>query len=364
MHSFDATNYVPILFTKRGERIALANSAVAVKQRLRPLFVVQPLDWDFENDCPRKSVAEHLSNLPRDLAQSWGTSDAFIDLVHIDDAPIGRGEHPLVWLVGQAGILGLDLTPVVSMNRSAAYMAAAASLASSHGVCLRLPVDEWPASVGAAAVDQLLNDLGISAADAHIVLDLADDVGSAAGMLASSELRSFPHLSDWRSITVAGTSVPETMPPGPGLHVVGRYEWRIYQALRGLAAPLPRLPTFGDYAIAGFGAGPDIDPRVMSISATLRYTIDTDILVAKGGLFKGSAGRSRGAAAVPPAAALLTGHADFKGPGHCGFDDWLLQVTAGTGGGSPEIWRRVGTEHHLRVVTNQIATLDGSSSSP
>jgi hypothetical protein len=204
----------------------------------------------------------------------------------------------------------------------------------------------------------------VPASDAHLILDLADDVGAAAGMLAATELRTFPYLNDWLSITVAGTSVPDSMPPGAGLHVVGRHEWRIYQALQTLPLPLPRMPSFGDYVIAGFSAGPDIDPKIMSISATLRYTVGPDMLVAKGGLWKGSAGRSLGAASVPPAAALLTGHASYMGTGHCGFEDWLQPVATGTGGGNPEMWRRVGTEHHLRVVTDQVASLAGSLGSP
>jgi hypothetical protein len=53
VETFDESKYVPVMFTKRGERVALTNTPSAVKERLRPLFVVQPLDWDYENDRPQ-----------------------------------------------------------------------------------------------------------------------------------------------------------------------------------------------------------------------------------------------------------------------------------------------------------------------
>jgi Beta protein len=66
-----------------------------------------------------------------------------------------------------------------------------------------------------------------------------------------------------------------------------------------------RLPTFGDYAVAHPDPSRgDVDPKVMSISAGLRYTIDDEWLVAKGGLYKATGGRSLGGEAAIPVAGV------------------------------------------------------------
>jgi hypothetical protein len=47
---FDHHCYVPVLITKRGEHTALRGLPAATKQAMTPLFVVPPIDWDYELD--------------------------------------------------------------------------------------------------------------------------------------------------------------------------------------------------------------------------------------------------------------------------------------------------------------------------
>jgi hypothetical protein len=359
MLGFGSNEYVPVLLTKRGERRAVASLDPAVAAAIRPLFVVHEVDWDFDLNQPKKSLTEHLKSLPEELAKCW-TSAAFIDLNDSGDGPLDSGFHPLTWFHAEAASHGLELTPVVSTLSSDPYFdATQALIASGSDVCLRLGVDEWPAGAGPADVDALLMRIGATPSESHLVLDLSDDVGSAAARLAASELYTFPHLADWRSVTIAATAVPGSMPAGAGLHVLPRQDWRIYGALLGLSPALPRIPTFGDYTVNGASLGVDVNPAVMQIAATLRYTTETDWLVAKGALFKAHGGNSRGGAAVPPAAHLLVTHSDFDGSGHCEFDDWLIPVAAGGNGSNPETWRRYATHHHIVKTTAQIASLGG-----
>ncbi|MEZ0577299.1 beta family protein [Nocardioides sp. MH1] len=358
MLGFGADKYVPILLTKRGERRALESLDPVIGDEVRPLLVVHEADWDYDLGQPKKSLDEHLSALPSDLAGSW-KRPAFIDMNDLGDGPLASGVHPLSWFHGEAASQGLELTPVVSTISTDPYLDAAQGLvADGSDVCVRLAVDEWPAGAGPADIDELLAHLGTSPAECHLVLDMRDDVGAAAARLALAELRTLPYLNDWRSLTVASTAIPESMPPGSGLHVLPRHDWRIYAALRSgaVAPPLPRQPTFGDYAVNGASLGVDINPAVMQISATLRYTTDNEWLVAKGGLFKAHGGKSQGGMAVPPAASLLVSHPSYEA-GHCAFEDWLAPVAAGQSGSNPEAWRRYATHHHITKTVPQIASL-------
>jgi hypothetical protein len=366
MDPFGPERYVPVILTKQGERTALSNSPSHVTRRLTPLFVVPPVEWDYDNEAPKKTQAEHVSQLPKQLLQCWGSAPAFIDLAFLDDELVGGGAHPLEWVTDQTQALGLSLTPVVSVERTEAYLDAAAAVIrrDDAGVCLRLPIDEWPVATGAAPLDGLLSRLGATAADAHLILDLAEDVGAAARSALTAELRALPYRDDWRSITVIGTAMPSGMPTGSGIHSIHRNEWMIYEHLANLSTPLERMPGFGDYGIGGVSPSADVDPKFMNISATLRYTLRDRWLIAKGGLWKGNGGKGIGAAAVPPAACLLEGDADYLGVDHCEFEEWLEPVAAGYGGGSAVVWRRYGTQHHLTVVSEQLASLHAPSTAP
>lgn len=361
MQPFGPDAYVPVVLLKRGERSALSDSKAATLASLRPLFVVPPVEWDYDNGAPKKSIDQHVGGLPDQLVQCWGTAPAFLDTMFLDDETTASGEHPLEWMITQCRTRGLPLLPSVSCDRTTAYLEAAQRVVAvdHNGLCLRLPIDEWPAAVGTGDIDRVMQQCGVDPTEVHLVLDLGEDVGSAARSAAAAELRALPYRTDWRSVSIVGTAMPATMPAGQGLHEVVRDDWTLYRYLVTLRTPLPRVPSFGDYMVGGVSPSADIDPKFMNISATLRYTIDSAWLVAKGGLFKGNGGLSQGAAAVPPAASRLVNDSRFLGSGHCGFDDWLVPVAHGTGGGNPETWRRHATAHHLEVVTSQIASLGG-----
>jgi hypothetical protein len=364
----EAQHYVPIVLTRLAERAALRDAPAAVRDSLTPLFVVPPIEWDYEEEEPAKSLADHLSKLPAQLGQAWSAS-AFIDLLVLDDdGPLAGGVHPLVWLTAQCNHQDLRLIPTVSPNRSAAYRAATASvIARDHrGVCVRLQVDEWPSSLR-GALDDLLLQLNVGPEEVDLLLDLADESGALALTALRQEIATLPTLPAWRSLMVAGAGMPKEMPSGAGVHVLPRHEWQRYQSLLGPTHSLPaRTPTFADYAIAHPDPTLDIDPKLMSLSASFRYATSDNWLLVKGKkLFKGAGGTGIGAAAVPPVAKALLAHADYLGAGHCAAEDWLVSVAQSVGsGGNPTVWRRYGTLHHLTVATAGLATLHAALAAP
>lgn len=364
---FDHRHYVPILLAKRGERSAVRDLPAADRHTMTPLFVVPPVDWNFDTDAPAKTIDQHLQNLAKDLAQAWGAQRAFIDMPFMGVGTVmANGVHPLEWLTSQANAHSMTLVPVVSPGRDPGYQQAVINIVArdGRGACFRLPSAEWPSAATAAPVNTLLTSLALTAQDVDLVLDLTDEVVGAPGLALTAvrnELSVLPHLAGWRSVTVAGAGFPKQLTGyGRGISVIDRIEWQIYQALLA-SPPSARTPTFGDYAIAHPDPSVDVDPKFMSISAALRYTIADHWLVAKGDLFKGTGGSGLGGAAVPPVAQQLVADARFLA-GHCDGDDWLTQVAAGTtGGGNPEAWRRIGTLHHLTLVSRTVANPPASS---
>jgi hypothetical protein len=355
------SNYVPVLLTRQGERKALVSLEPAQRDRMTPLMVITPIDWDFDNDAPAKTLDRHLSKLPADLATCLGTSSAFIDGKFIDDDPMSSGEHPLFWLIRETSDLGPTLIPVASPNRTGEYLSAVSDVVTRYatGICLRLTSSEWPSALG-HSLDILLLDLNVTPAEVDLVLDIEDQVSTLALTALRAELRGLPYSSNWRSLTVLGAAMPKNVPPGKGVHVVSRDEWILYKEL--LSSPtLPRVPDFGDYVIANPDPILDVDPRILNISASFRYTSQDDWLIVKGELYKGNGGKSLGGVAVPPVANLLISQTRFM-PGHCLFENWLHGVASGTNTpGNPTTWRQYATLHHLIETITQIASFHAPS---
>lgn len=367
---FDHRHYVPILLTKRGERRGVGDLDPAVKSRLMPLFVVPPVEWDYEYEAPAKTIDQHLAPVGSDIVACWGAEPAFVDLYFTEDGErMSSGQHPIAYVIEQGNAAGAALIPCISLFRDAAYRAAvaAAHARDGRGICVRLPLAEWPSATGAAALNDLLTDLSISPAEVDLILDLETEVVGSPGLVTAvvrTELASLPRIRDWRSLTVASAGFPP--PPlnyGKGISVIAREDWQAYKNVVG-GAPPPRMPTFADYGISTLDPTVDVDPKMMSISATFRYTVADAWLFAKGDLYKGRAGLGQGGAAMVPVAAELAAHPLFATASHCSGDEFIEQAAAGGSGGNPEGWRRAATTHHLTHVVTEIASLHGASGAP
>src|SRR6185503_18493121 len=111
-------------------------------------------------------------------------------------------------------------------------------------------------------------------------------------------------------------------------------------------------PSFGDYAISSPDLLDDVDPRMMKLSAAIRYTTDSDWLLIKAGLL-----RKKGFGQFHDLSKFLLGRPEYKGSSHCWGDEYISLCAVRTQQpGSLMIWRKVGTNHHLTLVQQQVAS--------
>ncbi len=76
---FGNRHYVPILKSKAAEFDALEDLAADVRSFITPLVDVIPPSWDWTNDRPERTVAEHVERVAPRIASSWPRSPIFID---------------------------------------------------------------------------------------------------------------------------------------------------------------------------------------------------------------------------------------------------------------------------------------------
>lgn len=363
MDQFGQSHYVPVILTRQGERLAMRELTDAVKSALTPLFALHPIDLDLDLDSrePKNSMDYHLRALSKQLRRDWGMRAAFVDSVHLDTKEtMADGSHPLVWMIQDCAENGLILDPVLSSVRPIEDRRAAIEAADSVGTGLvfRLASSEWVdlgTPTGDGRLLSLLGETKREPGEVHMILDFADQLSAPLDIFSSvtrTALHGLPLAEEWKSVTVVASGMPI------GTSEVGadnsaelpRLEWQLW---RSITDSNIRRPTFGDYGVQHPDPFSDFDPRIMQSAAQLRYTLPLSWLVARG---RGV--RSRGMEQIRALAAEVIGHPGYCGPEFSWGDQWLMDCASSEcSPGNQMVWRKVGTNHHLTYVVDQLATL-------
>ena len=356
----DHDHYVPVLKAKQGEFWALKALSEDARKAMTPLLEVPSIPWNFEIQAPSKTLHGHLSPIAEKIANSWGTDPIFLDTprLHPSDR-MNDGMHPVTYLLDQMRSAGLNIIPVTGLLHPIAELAAVADghLKDGLGVALRLMDSDFldPGSLP-GLVRRFLVDLDVGPDEVDLIIDLQDlsPRTEARDLLATSTaILLLPHLDRWRTLTLVGTAFPENLSRVKSGTVgrLPRAEWHIYSILR--EHPIPRIPTFGDYAVSSATTQPEIDPRVMHMSASIRYTSESDWLI-----MKGRSIRQRGSRQYHDQCRRLIEMTEYSGPEFSVGDNYINDCAAEvTGPGNATTWRMVGTNHHLEFVSRQIAGL-------
>lgn len=354
--------YVPILKGKQGELNALSNIG-AESANLIPLLEVVPSGMD---DADPQEAAKDIARFADRLAISWTMGEpVFLDAGLLpDDLPLAQGWPPIQHLLVHAEARGVRGIPVVRTTDSAVTRSAvrAALTETQQGsVCLRLGPDDTESDEAAPEelIDRLLEDLSVSAADAHLVVDfgvLADEGGiRLASRMARYLLGDIPHLEDWQSFTLAAGAFPSALTDVQAsvFAEIPRTDWLFWRDTTERLR-LGRHPGFGDYAIAN----PSIaQGAAFAPAPQIRYTADEHWLI-----LRGRKGVRRGSQQFYDICARIVERAEYAGRDFSWGDEYIWQAAQSApdsavqlvGPGNASTWRSVATSHHLAKVVDQL----------
>ncbi|MFK4788234.1 beta family protein [Microbacterium sp. ZW T5_56] len=354
-------HYRPITLARAGELAAVAHLRAATHAAITPIFQAPPREWDFESSKFSKTLAAHLSQLPTKLSNARGTYPAFLDAGLLDaETPI-RGLHPLEHLVREAHVLGLPLTPATAPDRSPMYETAVRNLHRDfgRGVAILLDASQW-LTVDSSALPATMARLGMTPADIDMVIDYGAAEGPLIEAAAAAEIIAVNALGAFRSVTLGGGSFPDTQGLARGITTHPRTDWSVWRnVVTKLNNASHAIPDYSDRLILRpESIELSIDPRFISISAALRYTTEEDWLFAKGELFKGPAGTSRGGAALMSPLNALIMHPEYATPVRTQAEDWIEAVHSSQATpGNPTKWREWGTVRHFEVMEHLLARI-------
>ncbi len=351
--TFGADHYVPVLKVKRGEKKALQGIQPSLMKSITPLLEIV----ERKND-KKPTVEAHLATAFKDLTQSTRMySRCFLDAREIEaDGPSAASE-----VFRKASMAGIVFTPVTGISRSVDVAAALSHRA--HGIALRLTREEFEDGGLAGKMRRFMSRYGLAAKEIDLIVDLGpvdDMVGPGVAALTRAFLDELPDHRKWRTLTVSACAFPSSM-GGVGRNSylsVERAEWIAWRdQLHARRRELTRLPTFSDCGIQYPLGVEGFDPRIMQVSATVRYTLNEAWL-----LIKGESTRIKPPSSQFPALAtqLVYGfhRGRFAGVDHCSGCRSMKAAADGLPGlGSAEAWRRLGSIHHITTVIRNLASL-------
>lgn len=344
--------YVPALKWRQGEYRALQVLAPSVKAFIMPLIEVPPIPWDYVQEQAQKKLEEHLRPIPQQLLKSIGDLPFYIDLGLLDPAErMNSGEHPVTALFRQ--LSGLSAVPVTGLDRDINYQDAVKEVNRDfkQGICLRVGLEDLFADVFESRAESLLNILSVAPADADLIIDLqALDAAQSVLRTALPLAWKASNLAEWRSVVLLATGFPiDLSEVSPGIGTIPRSEWLLWRALA------PRIRSrFGDYGISHSDIR-ELDPRVMKVSASIRYTADSEWLIFRGRSLRDP--RFGGFEQFRSLSTQIVNHPVYSGMEYSWGDRYIYNCALGSEGpGNLTVWRQVGTNHHITHVVRQLST--------
>lgn len=355
-------HYVPILKSRAGEFTALERLSDKTKKRILPLIEVTDIPWDFKSNQKAKTLNQHVDKFADKLVKSWGIDYAIlVDLpASLLDGKVSSGDHLLKHLCDEGRTKGLKIVPVTGLARGSAYNAElkAACVTDKNGASIRLEPSDLANPSLKAALDTLLEEVGVKASEVDLILDFKEILPSQENtvLLALQQASStLPRIKEWRSITFAASSFPKDLSGvGPNqMERIPRTEWKIWKAMKGDKARFATMFGFGDYAIS-HPVMNEVDPRIIRMSANIRYTLDDEWLV-----LKGKSVRSTGYGQYSdPLSTQLAKMKEYKGASYSAGDQYIedcakKKVTSG----NMTTWRFVGVNHHVTLAADQLSKM-------
>jgi len=356
--SFNHNHYIPCLRWKQGEYLAVLELSSDTKKNITPLIEIPELGWDFKEKKPMKTIDQLLEPFAERVCIKWGREFCFVDVMkNINNSDrMEDGTHPVKFVFEQLRDKKSLAIPVIRLGKDVEYFKAIKEVLKKdkRGICVRINLEQADKKELKENIDLLKSNLEIVVDSCDLIVDLgALNFIPIEGFvkLVYSIFTQLPYLNGWRTVSIIGTSFPETMATlKGGVNIITRYEWELYKKLVAiLRKEEKRIPTFGDYTI-NHPSIISLDMRIVKPSASIRYTVSDKWVIIKGTNYR-----------EDPKQYIELSKRLVKTKYYCGKDfsfgdDYIYKCALKqVSHGNLTTWRKVGTNHHIEKLSHDIA---------
>ncbi|MDM1281936.1 beta family protein [Acinetobacter indicus] len=337
-----------------GEYQALFKLKNDVKDNIIPYIIIPPVEFDFEEQKPRKTVNDHLVKFPERLKQKWGNRLAILDLHEsLESSLMDDGRCILNYLIIESRNKGCKLIPTIDIDKSKNYVNSLRKIYKDNdlGIALRIKLEDLKLKDINDRVDDLIKELDSNINEIDLIIDLQNPDSFQPYKLFANLVYSFVcKLKNWdgyRSFIISGNSLnlSEIFKPG-GLPI--RHEWMLYPYLVNKFQN-KKIPTFSDYTVERLDFI-NMDMRVLKPSGKLIYTLDNHWRVYKGGAFRGNESQM-----ITHCQAIISS-SEYEGAhfsdGDKRINDTALRIEST---GNLGTWKQVAINHHMTKAVDQLS---------
>ena len=350
--------YIPILKAKEGEFKGLEALKKENLLKISPLFEITNIPWNYADEVEGKSIDNHLEKVGKKIFDAIEYTPFFVDSRHIDgDRNMENGEHHLQYLFQDFRDKKLRAIPVTTLSKMDAYQNAVKEIQilDKKGICLRIDLSDLAKKDFEFNLTSFLRFINVELNNIDLLIDLknieADDQDLLLITIASIINSKIPNLDEWRNLILSGTSFPENLSQisANSIDTIERVEWNLYNEL--VRSGLKRIPIFSDYTVSNSEVT-EMDPRLITMSASLRYTYDNYWLIVRGRSVK-----TQGWIQYHNLCANLLKRPEYMGNDFSWGDHYIEEcANQKVGTGNATTWRKVGNNHHIEYVLTQLPT--------
>ena len=353
---------MPSLRWRQGESLALVDLAPEVKARIVPLITLPNVEFDFEFNKPVHTVQEHVDIFTRRYRTKWNARPAWLSVdATIADARVDSGSTVFKHVFASVLGFGSPVVPVVSVGNVPLDVGGLVSIVrhNRRGMAICIGLQHLAQTNSHRLVDDVRKTVALERDETDLIVDLEAPNFRPHETFADiliSKLSGLVGLEEYRNLVVVSSAIPESFGKlEKGRNEIPRHDWRFYKVLIGRIPQEMRHPTYGDYAIVHpeFKVG---DMRFIKPPGKLVYTTRDSWIVFKGGPFRDDSSQ------MHDHCRNLLDSGCFSGAGYSKGDEYIAKCGAeDVGPSNPTRWKRVGINHHMTQVANDLAKLAAGS---
>lgn len=272
--------YVSIVKAKAGETAGLEKLSVSVLGAVTPFFEMPDyLPIKFNSVGKPRTFDERFQVSCENIIACWQDKDAaFLDLDFGDDRRFANGDHPLEYALSQLTSNGVEVIPVLNLERDSAYVSLGLKGAQANSGILGLRLfysDLIDKKSTIEKITALLLKRKIDPSGMILLLDFGSLRGTAQSevMSVSTAWSSEPYLAKFGGVVFAGSNLPRAQDIRKGLDRVPRIELSVWTSVFAT-----KNIGYADYGITH----PQFVDLDMRGAAKIRYATPADWILLKG----------------------------------------------------------------------------------